>query len=87
MKDFFTYEQQVEKLKDYGLIILDEEIAMEYLKHEGYYNLINGYSTIFKDKETDKFIAGVTLDDIQNLYIFDKNPDYSDFPKIFVLLF
>ena len=73
MKEFYTYEQQVKKLKKDGLIILDEQNATDFLKHEGYYNLINGYSPIFKDKKTNKFFNQTTLDDIRHLYIFDKN--------------
>ena len=42
MKEFFTYEQQIEKLKNDGLTINDEEQAERELKLEGYYNIING---------------------------------------------
>ena len=49
MKAFFTYEQQINKLKDDGLIITDDAQAIEQLRLEGYYNIINGYSPIFKN--------------------------------------
>ena len=41
MKEFFTYEQQIEKLREKGLLINDEPSAIEFLKLEGYYNVIS----------------------------------------------
>lgn len=32
MKEFFTYEQQLEKLKNDGLIIVDEDEAIDFLR-------------------------------------------------------
>lgn len=71
MKEFFTYEQQVEKLKKDGLIINDEDVAIQELKLEGYYNIINGYSPIFK--VGTRFIKGTTFENINALYDFDKS--------------
>lgn len=76
MKEFFTYEQQLNKLKEEGLVIDDEVNAAEYLKREGYYNVINGYSEIFKNKFSDgtkKYIKNTKFDDVLELYRFDKN--------------
>lgn len=70
MKDFFTYEQQIQKLKKKGLIIADEPFAINFLKLEGYYNVINGYSPNFKTNGV--FYKGTTFEDICNLYAFDK---------------
>ena len=70
MKDFYTYEQQVQKLKDKGLIITDESSAIAFLKLEGYYNVINGYSPNFKTNGI--FYKGTTFEQICNLYAFDK---------------
>lgn len=70
MKVFYTYDQQIEKLKNDGLIINDEKFAVDKLKMEGYYNIINGYSPIFK--KGAKFEKGVSFDDISTLYEFDK---------------
>lgn len=73
MKEFYDYEQQIAKLRDSdGLIIDDEETAKDYLRLEGYYNVINGYAAIFK-KKNGKFIKGTTFDNIRNLYEFDKS--------------
>lgn len=70
MKEFFTYEQQVEKLKNQGLIIKNEENTIKFLKLEGYYNIINGYSPIFKNNGVYK--KGTRFEDICSLYNFDK---------------
>ncbi|MDE6401913.1 MAG: Abi family protein [Clostridiales bacterium] len=72
MKEFYDYEQQIEKLEKDGLIIDDEDAAKDYLRLEGYYNVINGYAHIFKDKNNKKFITNVKFDTIKNLYEFDK---------------
>ena len=72
MKDFFTYDQQIEKLKQKGLIIQDEVEAIRFLKLEGYYNVINGYSPNFKTKQ-GTFSKGTTFEDIRYLYAFDKD--------------
>lgn len=72
MKAFYTYDQQVEKLKEKGLVINDEEKAVSFLRLEGYYNIINGYSSEFKSKK-GVFNRGTTFEDICNLYAFDKD--------------
>lgn len=71
MKEFFTYEQQIEKLKGDGLIISDENFAADELKIEGYYNLINGYSPTFKID--NRFVKDTTFEHIKALYDFDKS--------------
>ncbi len=70
MKEFFTYEQQIAKLKQDGLIIEDEDFAISELKFEGYYNIINGYAPIFKIN--NRYLKNTTFDNINGLYDFDK---------------
>ena len=72
MKAFYTYDQQVEKLKEKGLVINDEKKAINFLRLEGYYNIINGYSSEFKSQK-GVFNKGTTFEDICNLYAFDKD--------------
>ena len=72
MKDFYTHEQQIEKLKNKGLIIKNEDSAIQFLKLEGYYNVINGYSPSFKTKR-GFFCKGTTFEDVCCLYAFDKD--------------
>lgn len=71
MKEFYTYEQQLEKLRKDGLIIVGENEAIDFLRLEGYYNVINGYASTFK--VDNKFCKGITFDDIRYLYDFDKS--------------
>lgn len=68
---FFTYDEQLDNLKKNGLIIDDEQKAYEWLKKEGYYNLIKGYSRFFKINHG--YYKNTKFDEICYLYRFDKN--------------
>jgi len=72
LKDFYTYEQQINKLKENGLIIENEAKVLEILKLEGYYNIINGYSCMFKGNN-EKYLKNTTFENIVSLYNFDRN--------------
>ncbi len=72
MKAFSTYEEQIKILKERDLIFNDEPLFIEMLKKTGYYNLINGYSFIFKNQD-NKFLNSASDYDIVALYKFDKN--------------
>lgn len=73
MKEFKTYEEQIDLLKSRGLIISDQSYALEKLKEENYYNIINGYKELFMNsKKEDTFINGVTFEEIYALYDFDR---------------
>lgn len=56
MKEFKTTSEQIELLKQRGLIIPDEERAKKYLLSQNYYNLINGYARFFP-REGDNYTA------------------------------
>lgn len=73
MKVFTTYDEQVKILKERNLRIDDEESFKEILKDCGYYNLINGYSFIFQNSETNMYLNGSSVEDIKALYNFDKH--------------
>lgn len=73
MKKFTTYEEQIELLKSRDLDILNENNLCSYLKNYGYYNLINGYSFVFKYKNNNVYRNKVNEEDIMSLYKFDKN--------------
>lgn len=74
LKDFLTFDEQIELLKTRGLIIENEEEVKKILKTENYYNVINGYKDLFIDKEseTEKFIEGVTFEEIYSLFCIDR---------------
>jgi abortive infection bacteriophage resistance protein len=71
-KPFLTYEQQISKLRDEkGLVMPDKAHATEILTQIGYFSLINGYKTPFKDFASGQYKSGTTFEDIENLYYFD----------------
>ena len=73
MKEFKTYNEQIEILKSRGLIINDEEFALKKLKEENYYNIINGYKEVFsREGSKDDFAIGTTFEEIYALYDFDR---------------
>jgi abortive infection bacteriophage resistance protein len=72
-KPFLTYNQQIHKLRDEkGLVIPDEAHAMDILTQVGYFSLVNGYKTPFKDPATGQYKNGTSFEDIENLYYFDE---------------
>lgn len=72
-KQFFTYEQQLNKLKnEKQLTISNPAYAEEVLEKLGYYSLIGGYKNLFKHPASGKYIYGVTFEEIVSLYHFDE---------------
>lgn len=74
MIDFRSYEEQINILKTRGLTIPDEQLAIEILKQNNYYYLINGYKDIFIEtgKTPESFIKNVSFTEIYTLHQFDK---------------
>lgn len=73
MKPFKNLEQQLDTLKDRGLIITDKQRTLKYLLSNNYYNIINGYSKFFQVPGSDNYLNGVTFDEVASLYTFDKD--------------
>lgn len=72
-KPFFTYEQQLNKLQiEKNLIISDIVSAQHTLEKLSYYSLINGYKHLFKHTPSQKYIYGVTFDELVSFYYFDE---------------
>ena len=69
-KPFLTYNQQIKKLTDKGLMINDCDTALQLMKEHSYFALISGYKNPFKAKN-GMYKPHVTLDDVFALYIFD----------------
>lgn len=69
VKDPTTFEKQIKILQGRGLIIPNEEKAVNFLKGVNYYRL-SGYTLSLK--KDDKFLKGVTIDTVYNLYEFDR---------------
>lgn len=64
-----TINEQVELLKERGLIIADEGKLKRYLTNISYYH----FSIYFKHfQKNDIFITGTTFEDVLNIYVFDQ---------------
>lgn len=73
VKQFKTIDEQIEILKDKGLIINDEEKTKKILLRENYF-FINGYRHVFmKPSDNKRFIEGATFDELYALFSFDRN--------------
>jgi len=71
-KDFKTIEEQLQILKNKGLIIEDEYEAKEVLLRENYF-FINGYRHLFMVSSREKnFIKGATFRELYSLFMFDR---------------
>lgn len=74
MKEFKTIDEQIEILKNRGLIFRDENSAKNILIKNNYYNIINGYKAPFITQGTnDNFLSGTTFEEIFCLFTFDKD--------------
>ena len=72
-KIFFTYEQQLNKLQlEKDLIIPNTTVAKLTLEKLSYYSLIGGYKQLFKHTPSQKYIYGVTFDELVAFYYFDE---------------
>ena len=70
-KEFLTYQQQMEKLRSSGLTIEDEGACCRVLADIGYFPVVNGYQSFFRDPSTRVYRKGATFEDILALYKFD----------------
>lgn len=71
-KNFKTIDEQIEILKNKGLIIEDVETTKEILLRENYF-FINGYRHLFMISQKEKkFIKGSTFRELYSLFQFDR---------------
>jgi abortive infection bacteriophage resistance protein len=70
VKPALTIEEQVNKLKERGLIIPDEPYAQSVLSRINYYRF-TGYLLPYKVIDTDTYISGTSFEQAYNLYEFD----------------
>ena len=75
-KPFKTHDELLDLLESRGIDFSSPEsrsFAKKGLQRIGYYNLINGYSSLFwADSAKDQYISGTTIEEIYQLYFFDK---------------
>jgi abortive infection bacteriophage resistance protein len=67
-----TFTEQVDKLRDHGLTIPDPAKAEFYLSQLNYYRFAAYCLPFEQDHATHEFRAGISFDDVLNLYIFDR---------------
>lgn len=71
-KIFKTLEEQIDILKDRGLIIKDEESAKSILFKENYF-FLNGYRHLLSDKNIkNRFLEGSTFEELYSIFKFDR---------------
>ena len=72
-KEYKTLDEQIEILKNRGLVINDIDKAEELLLRENYF-FINGYRHIFmKNHKEDSFIPGTTFEELYAVFQFDRS--------------
>jgi len=67
-----TFEEQVDLLESRGVIIHDKDTATHYLSHINYYRFGAYWLPFESDHQSHQFKAGITFEDILNLYVFDR---------------
>lgn len=73
-KTFKNLNEQIEILRDKGLIINNEEETRNILLRENYF-FISGYRHLFLDtsKSGKKFLAGTTFEELYAMFLFDRH--------------
>ncbi len=70
-KPALTTQQQLQQLKDRGLIFYNDSIAITYLSHISYYRLGEYWYVMQDDKENHTFKPNSLFEDVVSLYNFD----------------
>ena len=71
-KIFKTLEEQIEIMRNKGLIISDEKYAEEVLLRENYF-FLHGYRSVFvENKDKSKYLKGTTFEELYSLFLFDR---------------
>ncbi len=76
-----TLSEQIENLKNIGLIIENEELAQNFLNDVSYFRFIKAYSLGYKPRNGN-YLPGTTFDTIKELYLFNCNFRQLIFPLI-----
>jgi abortive infection bacteriophage resistance protein len=71
-KLFKSLDEQIDILRNKGLIIEDEDFAREVLLRENYF-FINGYRVLLMNSYSDKtFVVGSTFRELYSIFLFDR---------------
>ena len=72
-KQFKNLDEQVQIMKNKGMIISDERYAKKILLRENYF-FLNGYRHLFlKSEENRNFKPGTTFEEMYSLFLFDRS--------------
>lgn len=69
-KEFKTLQEQINILKNKGLIINNEEYAKEVILRENYF-FLTGYRHVFLDKNR-RYLPSTTFEELYSLFLFDR---------------
>ena len=84
-KTFKTLDEQIDILKNKGLVIDDIEATKEILLRENYF-FISGYRHLFfKSNESKKFITNTNFREIYGLFNFDRQLRNIIFKNILII--
>jgi abortive infection bacteriophage resistance protein len=74
MKSFSSFKQQLDHLENTKNLTIDDRAAADdALRRIGYFSLIGGYKSAFKNPNTGNFKDGTEFNDILPLYEFDES--------------
>jgi abi-like protein len=75
-KPSLTYKQQLDLMKKKGIVIEDENLALEVIQSVSYYGIVNGYKDIFetyKDENGfEKFTNEVSFVALHRIFLIDQ---------------
>lgn len=71
-KRFYTYDQQIEHLREKKLIVDNEPRAISRLKQYSYYSCVSAYKGIFKLERNGDYKPGTKFEHIVSLYLLDR---------------
>jgi len=71
-KPALTYQDQLNRLKERGLIVHDDVKALHLLAQVSYYRLSGYWYPLLDDKQTHRFKLGATFETGFRLYCFDR---------------
>lgn len=84
-KIFKTIDEQVDILKEKGLIVEDEAWTKEILLRENYF-FISGYRSLFMKSQVDKkFVTGATFRELYSVFYFDRQVRNIMFKNLLIL--
>ncbi len=66
------FPQQIAVLKEKGMMIENEDVALRQLDAISYFRLSNYWKAMEADSETHRFRPGTHFDDVIDLYLFDR---------------